>query len=148
MTAHGLFFEDLALGVSRERIYRVDEALVAAFAQVSGDRNPVHLDAEYAAATPFKQRVAHGMLGAAFISAVIGMDLPGPGAVYVSQSLRFKRPVNLGDEVSASASVTALDPAKSRATLLTLCRVGGKIVIEGEAEILVPRRPPAPEIRG
>jgi 3-hydroxybutyryl-CoA dehydratase len=66
----------------------------------------------------------------------------------VSQSLRFKRPVNLGDEVSASASVTALDPAKSRATLLTLCRVGGKIVIEGEAEILVPRRPPAPEIRG
>ena len=113
---------------------------LAAFAEVTGDTNPVHLDAAYAAGTTFKERIAHGMLSAGYISAVIGTKLPGPGAIYVAQSLRFRRPVKIGDAVTATATVSAIDAAKARVTLTTVCTVGGKAVLEGEAEIMVPRR--------
>ena len=136
----GLFLEDLSVGQSAELTRTVAEGDLAAFAEVTGDTNPVHLDAAYAAGTTFKERIAHGMLSAGYISAVIGTKLPGPGAIYVAQSLRFRRPVKIGDAVTATATVSAIDTAKARVTLTTVCTVGGKAVLEGEAEIMVPRR--------
>ena len=136
----GLFLEELSVGQSAELTRTVAEGDLAAFAEVTGDNNPVHLDAEYAAGTAFKERIAHGMLSAGYISAVIGTKLPGPGAIYVAQTLRFRRPVKIGDAVTATATVSAIDAAKARVTLTTVCTVGGKAVLEGEAEIMVPRR--------
>lgn len=116
----------------------ITEADILLFAAVSTDTNPVHLDAEAAAASPFKERIAHGMLSAGLISAVLGTKLPGPGTIYLGQTLRFRAPVKIGDTVTAEAEVTAYDPEKRRATLKTTCTVGGKVVIEGEAQVLVP----------
>ena len=132
--------EDLAVGQAAELTRAVTAADLDAFAAVTGDDNPLHLNEEYAAAGPFKGRVAHGMLAAGYISATIGTKLPGPGAIYVSQTLRFRRPVRIGDTVTARVEITALDRARSRATLATVCRVNGKAVVEGEAEVMVPRR--------
>jgi 3-hydroxybutyryl-CoA dehydratase len=143
MATAALFFEDLALGQSASAVRTVTEADVIAFAAVSGDANPVHLDAAYAATTPFKQRIAHGMLTASFISALIAGELPGPGAVYISQTLSFRRPVVFGAAVTTTVTVAALDAAKARATLTCQCSVDGKAVLEGEAVIMVPRRAPA-----
>jgi 3-hydroxybutyryl-CoA dehydratase len=137
----GLFLEDLSLGQSAELIRTVDEAAIVAFAAVTGDENPVHLDEAYAATTPFKTRIAHGMLSAAYISALIAGKLPGPGAIYMSQALKFTRPVKIGDVVTARATITAIDAEKGRVTLETVCEVDGKAVLEGEALIMVPRRP-------
>lgn len=136
----GLFFEDLHIGQSAGSENVVTEAVVAAFADVSGDRNPVHLDPAFAATTPFKERIAHGMLSAAYISALIGMSLPGPGAIYVSQTLQFRRPVKLGATVATRVEIKAMDPEKARITLACTCSVDGKSVLEGEAIIMVPRR--------
>jgi 3-hydroxybutyryl-CoA dehydratase len=141
MSASGLYLEDLTVGRTAERTHTVVEADIEAFAAVSGDRNPVHLNEAYAAATAFKGRIAHGMLSAAYISAILGMDLPGPGAIYLSQNLVFKRPVRIGDTVLARATVTAIDGDKARVTLKTECLVNGKVVIDGEATVMVPRRP-------
>ncbi|HRD45638.1 MAG TPA: MaoC family dehydratase [Caulobacter sp.] len=139
MTA--LFFEDLSIGQSAELTRTVDEKAIQGFADVSGDHNPVHLDEAFAATTQFKTRIAHGMLSAAFISALIAGKLPGPGAIYLGQTLSFKRPVKIGDEVTVTATITALDPEKARVTLSTVCTVGGKTVLDGEALIMAPRRP-------
>lgn len=136
----GLFLEDLSVGQTADLTRTVAEGDLAAFAEVTGDTNPVHLDAAYAAGTAFKERIAHGMLSAGYISAVIGTKLPGPGAIYVAQSLRFRRPVKIGDTVTATATVTAIDEARARVTLSTVCTVAGKAVLDGEAEIMVPRR--------
>ena len=136
----GLCLEDLSVGQSAHRARTVTEADITAFAAVTGDQNPVHVDEAYAAGTQFKGRIAHGMLSAGYISAVIGVDLPGPGAIYLSQSLSFRRPVRIGDLVTARAEITAIDQAKARVTLTTTCLVGGKTVVEGEAVILAPRR--------
>jgi len=132
--------EDLSIGESAERVHAVSEADLAAFAAVSGDANPLHLDEAFAKTTPFKGRIAHGMLAASYVSAILGMDLPGPGSVYVSQSLRFRRPVRIGDEVTARVSVTAIDAERGRVTLETTCLVAGKAVLEGEAVVMVERR--------
>ena len=140
MRAPVLFFEDLSLGQSAETDRTVDAGVIDAFATVSGDTNPVHLDDTYAAATPFGERIAHGMLSAAYISAVLGVQLPGPGAIYVSQTLRFRRPVKIGDVVTARATVTELDAERARATLATVCLVNDKPVVEGEAVVMLPRR--------
>jgi 3-hydroxybutyryl-CoA dehydratase len=140
-TAHqGHFFEDLTLGQEATRSSPVTEGVIVAFADVSGDKNPVHLDAAYAANTMFKERIAHGMLSGAFISAVVGMDLPGPGAIYISQSLAFKAPVKIGDTVVTTAKIIELMP-KRRAKFSTVCTVNGKVVVEGEAVMMVPGRP-------
>jgi 3-hydroxybutyryl-CoA dehydratase len=136
----GLFLEDLSVGQSAELTRTVDAKGIEMFAEVTGDNNPVHLDEAYAATTPFKARIAHGMLSAGYISAVIGTKLPGPGAIYVGQSLKFKRPVKIGDVVTAKATITAIDAEKARVTLETVCTVDGKAVVEGEATIMVPRR--------
>lgn len=136
----GRVFEDLAVGDSAEMTRIVTAAVIEAFAEVSTDSNPVHLDADYAEGTVFKGRIAHGMLSGAYISAVIGMQLPGPGTIYLSQALRFRRPVRLGDAVTARVTVQALDPRRGEVTLSTVCEVDGKRVVEGEAVVLAPRR--------
>ena len=136
----GLFFEDLSVGQSAETTRVVTANEVEAFAAVSGDVNPVHLDEAYARTTPFQTRIAHGMLSGAYISAVIGTKLPGPGAIYLSQSLRFRRPVKLGDPVVTRVTVQALDDKRGHATLATVCQVDGKTVVDGEAVIMVPRK--------
>lgn len=136
----GLFLEDLSVGQSAELTRTVEEKDVVAFADVSGDHNPVHLDEAFAATTPFKTRIAHGMLSGAYISALIAGKLPGPGAIYLSQNLVFKRPVKLGDEVTVKVTITAIDEAKARVTLATVCTVGGKTVVDGEAVIMAPRK--------
>ncbi|MFW5834812.1 MAG: MaoC family dehydratase, partial [Pseudomonadota bacterium] len=100
--------------------------------------NPIHLDDAYARATPFRGRIAHGMLTAGVLSALLGTHLPGPGCIYVAQTLRFRAPVRPGDEVVAEVAVTALDEARQRVTLRTLCRVGERVVLEGEASLLLP----------
>ncbi|MCA6224581.1 MAG: MaoC family dehydratase [Phenylobacterium sp.] len=136
----GRFFEDLVVGDSAGMTRIVTAAVIEAFAEVSTDSNPVHLDAAYAEGTIFKGRIAHGMLSGAYISAVIGMQLPGPGTIYLSQSLRFRRPVRLGDAVDVRVTVEALDPRRGEVTLSTVCEVDGKRVVEGEAVVLAPRR--------
>ena len=136
----GLFLQDLSVGQSAELVRTVLEADIEAFTAVTGDNNPVHLDAAFAATTSFGERIAHGMLSAGYISAVIGTQLPGPGAIYLSQALRFKRPVRIGDTVTARATITEIDEAKARVTLATVCLVNGKPVLDGEALIMVPRK--------
>jgi 3-hydroxybutyryl-CoA dehydratase len=136
----GARLEDLEIGQTAELRRTVTAADLDAFAAVTGDSNPVHLDEAYAAATPFKGRIAHGMLSAGYISAVLGTELPGPGAIYVSQTLNFRRPVRIGDEVTAEVKVVAIDPARARVTFATQCVVAGKTVVEGEAVVVVPRR--------
>lgn len=138
--ANGHYYEDLQVGQEAVRSNLVTEATIIAFADVSTDKNPVHLDADYAAGTMFKERIAHGMLSAGFISAVVGMDLPGPGAIYVSQTLNFKAPVKIGDTVVSSVKILELAP-KRRVRFATICTVGGKTVVEGEAVMMVPGRP-------
>ncbi len=138
----GYYFEDLSAGMEASLAHTVTAADIDALAHISGDHNPVHLDEAYAAATPFKQRIAHGILTASYISAVLGMKLPGPGCVYVSQTLNFKAPVHIGAEVIATVTITDLIPAKRRAIFSCVCTVGGKAVLEGEAVLLVPSRAP------
>ena len=136
----GIFLEDLQIGMSASTGKTITEADILLFAAVSTDINPVHLDAEAAGKTRFKERVAHGMLSAGLISAVLGNKLPGPGTIYLAQNLRFRAPVKIGDTVTATVEVTSLDPEKKTATLKTTCTVAGKTVIEGEAVVLPPAR--------
>ena len=118
----------------------VSECDVYQFAGVTGDFNPAHVDAEYAKGSLFKERIAHGMLSAGFISTVLGTRLPGPGVIYVKQELRFKAPVRFGDTVAAFVEVTALDTEKNRVTLRTWCENQDKtVVLDGEA-LMMPRR--------
>lgn len=135
-----LYLEDLSLGRTATYSRVVTAADIDAFAAVTGDENPVHLDEVYAAGTRFGGRIAHGMLSAGYISTVLGTRLPGPGAIYLSQTLRFRKPVRIGDEVVATARVTAIDEARARVTLETTCTVGGDVVVEGEAVVMAPRR--------
>jgi 3-hydroxybutyryl-CoA dehydratase len=137
----GYHFEDLQLGMEATLQHVVKPTDVNQFAAVSGDRNPVHLDPEYAASTIFGGCVTHGMLTASYISAVFGMHLPGPGAIYVSQSLNFKGPVRVGDTVTTKVIVAQLFPAKRRAMFDCECTVDGKQVLTGEAILMVPARP-------
>ena len=139
--AKGVFFEDLSVGQEASLSSTVTEADIVAFAEVSGDKNPVHLDAQYAAGTMFKERIAHGMLSAAYISTVFGMKLPGPGAIYISQTLNFKAPVKIGDTVVTTVKVAELIPEKKRARFECVCSVNGKLVVQGEAVLMVPARP-------
>jgi len=136
---HGYYFEDLEVGMQAEFAKTVSEADILIFAGVSGDTNPLHLDAEFAKEQYFGERVAHGMLGAGMISAVIGTRLPGPGCIYVSQNLKFKAPVKIGDHMVARVEVTRLNAETRRARLKTTCQVGDVIVIDGDASVQVPR---------
>ena len=131
-------FEQLAVGQTASLGKTVTEADILMYAAVSLDTNPVHVNEEAGKESIFGGRIAHGMLSAGLISAVLGTKLPGPGTIYLGQTLRFKAPVKIGDTVTATVEITALDPAKKRATLKTVCTVAGKTVIEGEAQVQVP----------
>jgi 3-hydroxybutyryl-CoA dehydratase len=137
---YGLNFEDLFVGRTASASRTISEADILLFAGVSGDTNPVHLDEEFAASTMFGGRIAHGMLSAGLISAVFGTRLPGPGCIYLAQSLKFKAPVKIGDTVVARVTVKELKTEKRRAIFSTVCSVGDQVVLDGEAEILVPAR--------
>ena len=130
--------EALAVGQSAEQSFEVTDARVRAFAEVSGDHNPVHLDEAYAKTSVFRGRVAHGMLLGGFISAVLGERLPGPGSMYLGQTLEFLQPVRIGDTVVVRVAVTAIEGR--HATLQTTCFVGDVVVAKGEATVVPPRR--------
>lgn len=131
-------YDALEVGQKATFVRQVTEREVQLFAEVSGDRNPVHLDAEYAAGTAFRERIAHGMLTGAFVSAAIASTLPGPGSVYVGQSLRFLRPVKLGDTLTVELEVLEKLP-KNRVRIRTrVLGANGKAVVDGEAEVLAP----------
>jgi 3-hydroxybutyryl-CoA dehydratase len=132
--------EEIEIGMSRSLSKTIGDAEIRAFAEVSSDHNPVHLDDAYARDTIFEGRIAHGMLTAALISAVIGEQLPGHGSVYLGQSLKFRAPVRPGDRVEATVSVTAIDHGRRRVTLDCRCHVGDRLVLEGEALVLAPSR--------
>jgi len=132
-------FEELEVGQSAEFSKTVTEADVVLYAGITGDVNPVHIDHESARKSIFRGPVAHGMLSAGFISTVLGTRLPGPGTVYLSQSLRFVAPVRIGDTVTARVEVTELRAEKRRAVLRTVCQnQDGETVLTGEATVLVP----------
>jgi 3-hydroxybutyryl-CoA dehydratase len=139
----GKYLDEISDGMTAVFSKTVTDADIVLFAGISGDTNPVHLDEEFAKPTMFKGRIAHGMLTAGFISAVFGTKLPGPGCIYLSQTLKFKAPVKIGDTVKARVTVSAIDQEKARVTFTTTCHVGDKIVLDGEAQLMVPRRPQA-----
>ena len=130
--------EKIEIGMEVSYTQTITDSDVKAFSGISGDKNPVHMDDEYAKNSRYKKRIAHGMLSASFFSALFGTKIPGEGCVYVAQSLRFKRPVYLDDTVVASVIVTSVDLKKKRVFFQTLCKVNNKIVIDGEAELFVP----------
>ena len=137
-------FAELRVGQTAQVSKTITEADVVLFAGITGDLNPVHVDQVAAERSPFGGRIAHGMLTASFISTVLGMRLPGPGTIYLSQSLRFLRPVRIGDTVTARVEVAELVPAKRRARLLTVClNQQGETVVEGEAMVMLPAEAPA-----
>jgi len=137
---NGYYFEDLKEGMTDVFGKTITESDIYTFAGVSGDTNPVHLNEEYAKGTMFKGRIAHGMIGAALISAVLGTKLPGPGCIYVSQTLKFRAPVKIGDTLMARVTVKKLNAEKKLAECETVCTVGDKKVIDGEALVMVPAR--------
>lgn len=137
---HGYYFEDLTIGQTAVYSRTVTEADITAFAGVSGDTNVVHLSERFAATQMFGGRIAHGMLSASFISTLVGTKLPGPGAIYMGQTLKFVAPVRAGDTVDTRVTVRELDGERARVTLDTVCLVGDEVVIEGEALIKVPMR--------
>ena len=137
-----LYFEDLSLGMTERLKKIIDSSDVVGFAEVTGDRNPIHLSEHFAAKTPFGTRIAHGLYTASLISAVIGTRLPGPGAVYLSQTLQFLAPVRIGDVVTATVEVVELLESRRRARLFCDCVCDGRPVLEGEAWVVVPSRAP------
>jgi 3-hydroxybutyryl-CoA dehydratase len=135
-----LYFEDLSVGLTEVLRKTIDSSDVVGFAEVTGDRNPIHLSEHFAAKTPFGTRIAHGLYTASLISAVPGTRLPGPGAVYISQTLNFRAPVKIGDTVEVQVAVAELLPERSRARLTCTCSVDGECVLDGEAWVKVPSR--------
>ena len=135
-TMNGKTIEEMKIGDTAEFAKTVSESDIYQYAEVTGDFNPAHINEDYAAGTFFKTRIAHGMLSAGFISNVLGNQLPGPGAVYIRQNLRFTAPVRIGDTIKAIAEVIDLDKDKNRVTLKTSCvNQEGTVVIDGEAEL-------------
>lgn len=130
--------EDIKEGMSESYSQTITDADVKSFAGISGDRNPVHMDEEYAASSRFGKRIAHGLLSTSFFSALFGTKLPGEGCVYVSQSVNFRKPVYVGDTVVATIEVKSVDIKKRRVFFDTYCKVGKSKVITGSAEIYVP----------
>jgi 3-hydroxybutyryl-CoA dehydratase len=134
----GYEFKELRVGMFTTYAKTITEADIVLFAAVSGDNNAIHTNEEFAATTIFKGRIAHGMLSASVISAAIANKLPGPGAIYMSQNLRFRAPVRAGDTVRATVTVKELIPEKQRVLLGTCCTVRDEVVIEGDALVALP----------
>jgi 3-hydroxybutyryl-CoA dehydratase len=140
-TYNAFYLDELSLEQTASRIFTVDDAAIRAFADVSTDHNPVHVDEDFAAKSPFKGRIAHGMLLGAYISATLAGDLPGRGSIYVSQTLDFKRAVRPGDEVTIEVTVKAIDLKTGHVTLSTLVKVRNKTMLSGAAVVIAPKRP-------
>lgn len=130
--------EEISIGMSASYSQTITDEGIKRFAELSGDHNPVHLDEVYAENSRYKKRIAHGLLSASFFSALFGTKLPGKGCVYVGQNLNFKRPVYLGDTVTATVTVNNIDSIKKRVFFDTKCTVKNKIVISGTAELFIP----------
>ena len=137
---HGHYIEDLSPGMAASFAKTVTESDIVLFAGISGDINPVHLNHEFASETMFKGRIAHGMLTASFVSTVLGTKLPGPGCIYISQSLNFRAPVRAGDTVTARGTIVEVDRHRRRVRMRTECYVGDILVVDGEALAMVPSR--------
>ncbi|MDF2365733.1 MaoC family dehydratase [Sneathiella sp.] len=135
---HGYFLEDLEVGMTELYAKTISEADIVMYAGISGDTNPVHLNAEFAEKTIFKERIAHGMLSAGLLSTVFGTKLPGPGAIYMNQNLNFKAPVCIGDTVVAR--VTLREMNGKRVTFDCVCTIGETVVLDGEATLMVSKR--------
>lgn len=136
----GYTIDQLAVGQTSSFSKTVTETDVYMFAGVSGDFNPAHVNSEFAAKTPFKQRIAHGMLSASFISTEIGTGLPGPGTIYLEQNMKFTNPVYIGDTITANIEVKEIIKEKNRAILTTTCtKQDGTVVLTGEATVMPPR---------
>jgi 3-hydroxybutyryl-CoA dehydratase len=131
---------EIEIGMKASYSQTITDSDIKAFAGLSGDHNPVHVDSEYAAKSRFGKRIAHGLMSAGFFSAIFGTRIPGPGCVYVSQNLNFLRPVYIDDTVTAEVEVTKIDQEKRRISFDTICRVKGKKVITGSAEIFIPEK--------
>ena len=132
--------EEIEPGQSARLDRTVTERDIHLFGEVSGDINPVHFDEDFARATPFKGRIAHGVLTASYISTVLGMQLPGPGTIFLGLSIRFKAPVRIGDTVTAICTVREIVPEKRRVIFDCVCKVGETVVIEGDATVMPPAR--------
>lgn len=135
-----VYSDEIQPGMSRTRHTTLSAADIELFGRISGDMNPIHLDDAYAATTMFRGRVAHGMLTAGLISAVIGQDLPGNGTVYLKQDLEFLAPVRPGDTVEATVTVSGVSRERRRVTLDCVCRVAETVVLRGQALVLAPAR--------
>ncbi|MGL5523219.1 MaoC family dehydratase [Aeromonas veronii] len=132
--------DDIKVGMSASYSQTITDADIKAFADISGDKNPVHIDETYAKESRFEKRIAHGMLSSSFFSALFGTKLPGYGCIYVGQNLKFRKPVYIGDIVTATIEVTLVDIKKRRVYFNTYCKVGKSKVITGTAEIYIPER--------
>jgi len=132
--------EDLSPGMSASFVRTVTERDIALFGEVSGDTNPVHFDDEFARTTPFKGRIAHGVLAASYVSTVLGMEMPGPGTIFVGLNVRFKAPVRIGDTVKATCTVREVLLERRRVMFDCACTVGDVVVLEGEATVMPPRK--------
>ncbi len=140
MSDYGYALDDIEVGMTASFAKTITDADILMYAGVSGDTNPVHLNEEFACGTAFKGRIAHGMLTASLISTALGTKLPGPGCIYLSQSMKFLAPVRAGETVRAVVTVREIERDKRRITMDTVCQVGGKDVLVGEARLLVPAR--------
>ncbi len=136
----GFYIEDLEVGMTASFEKVLGDAEVRQFAELTGDNNPIHLDEDFAKETMFKQRIAHGMLTASLISTILGTKLPGTGVIYMSQNIRFRAPVFIGDKVVATVTVTEVNEKRRTATLSCECHVGDKLVLDGEAKGMVPSK--------
>jgi 3-hydroxybutyryl-CoA dehydratase len=131
-------FEELAIGMEASYSQTVTDADIKAFAGISGDNNPIHMSDEHAEQSRFKKRIAHGLISASYFSALFGTKIPGPGCVYVSQTLSFKKPVYIDDTVTATVTIKKINREKRRIFFITACKVKQEIVLDGEAELYVP----------
>lgn len=137
----GYYLDEMEVGMFAENTMIVSGEKIDTFAELSGDFNPIHVDEEFAKTTMFGGRIAHGALSASLISAILGNDLPGPGAVFVELNMRFRRPAMMGDEVIARAEVVEVNERTGRVKMKVSCSVNGKQIIRGDAGVVVPKRP-------
>nr|WP_321483775.1 MaoC family dehydratase [uncultured Cohaesibacter sp.] len=138
-----IYYDDMKIGQKESLTHKVTESDISAFADLTGDHNPVHIDKAYGAASRFGSNIAHGIYTASLLSAIIGMRLPGPGSIYVSQNLQFKAPVHVGDTVTVTATVKDLQDKGRRVTLDCTAEVDGHIVMSGEGIVMAPKKPAA-----
>ncbi len=137
----GYYLDEIKIGMFAETSMVVTGEKIDTFAELTGDYNPIHVDAEFAAQSMFGKRIAHGALSASLISAILGNDLPGPGAIFVELNMRFRRPACIDDEIAARAEVAEINERTGRIKMKVTCSVNGKQIIRGSAGVIVPKRP-------